>query len=401
LVSTAVILAGGFGTRLAPVTNFKHKSLVSVGNIAILELQINQLLKLGISRVLILTGHLGNQIEKFVSTKFSEKNIIVLNSEPSYSTRERLLTFRSHIGDEFLLLYCDNYIDDQELIRNLIEIESPGVFLLNKRKVGNVEVVENSKIRIHDVIRSVQYSFVELGYAKIESSEFFEILSQSNSLTEGYDKFTHQNECKYLIQKKEYVSLSSIDNYKKLKTKYSTLLLDRDGIINYKMPDREYVSNYNEFKYIDSNIQALRKLALDGFKFIIITNQPGVALGSVSKTFLQELHEKIVYDLLLLGIDIIAIYSCIHHWNENCECRKPKPGMLLEAMKTFDLAASETCYIGDEEKDCLAAEAAGIEPVIISNSLELNCLKFNTLFDALPYLQNKLRNLNNKDIKRN
>ena len=400
LINTAVILAGGFGTRLTPVTNFKHKSLVSVGNVAILELQINQLFRLGIKRILVLTGHLGDQVEKFVITKFPKKNIIILNSNPSFSTRKRLLTFRSKIGDEFLLLYCDNYIDDMEMIQNLIQIEAPAVFLLNKRDVGNVEIAENSKIRIHDEIRSAKYRFVELGYVKVNSGKFFELLSESNSLTECYDKFTDQNECKFVVQESNYVSLSTIDNYKKLNTKSNTLLLDRDGIINYKMPDREYVSNFNEFKYIESNLQALKNLSMHGFKFVIITNQPGVALGSVSKTFLQGLHEKIVYDLLLLGIDIIAVFSCIHHWNEDCQCRKPKPGMLLNAMEVFDLAASETCYIGDEEKDRMAAEAAGVEPVIISNSLKVNCAQFNTLFDALPYLLNKFGHPNIKDVER-
>jgi histidinol phosphatase-like enzyme len=74
--------------------------------------------------------------------------------------------------------------------------------------------------------------------------------------------------------------------------------------------------------------------------------------------------------------------------------------MLLKAMETFDLAALETCYIGDEDKDRLAAEAAGIEPVIISNSIKVNCLQFNTLFDALPYLLNKFGHPNKKEVER-
>ena len=393
MINTAVVLAGGTGSRLSPITDFKHKSLVCINNHPILELQINQLLELGIKRIIILTGHLHDQVETFVISKFSNRkeNIIILNSPPDFSPRDRLLKFRNEIGNHFILLYCDNFVEDTDLIKQLITTESPAVFLLNSREVGNIELVDNSYAKYHDLKRTSTYKFVELGYLKIESEDFFPLLLKNKTLNETYENITKENKCKFLICNSHYISISNLETYSKLTKNSKTILIDRDGVINHKMPPREYVSQLHEFNYINENIAALRTLSEEGFRFIVITNQPGVATGATEGTFLQKLHEKMVLDLLLQGIEIIAVYSCIHHWNENCLCRKPKPGMLLKAIQDFNIIPDNTCYIGDEEKDQIAADSAGIESIIISNTLEAYTVKFATLVEAVPYILSKFK----------
>jgi D-glycero-D-manno-heptose 1,7-bisphosphate phosphatase len=393
VVKTGVILAGGFGTRLAPVTNFKHKCLVFFEDKTILELQINQLLELGMDRVFILTGHLSNQIKTFTTAKYDERNVIILESSPDFSTRERLLNYRNIIGTEFILLYCDNYVNNLETIQTLLSTDASVVFLLNFRAEGNIEITDDDFVKFHDVGRSNEFNFVELGYLKIKNESFFRILEQNSSLTKAYEILTKESKCRYLIQEIDYLSLSNLQNYLNKNLKKNIILLDRDGIINHKMPHREYVSRMEEFQYIEENIEVLQILSSHGFKFIVITNQPGVSLGSVSSIFLQKLHEKITNDLCLLGIDIISIYTCIHHWEDNCKCRKPKPGMINKAMFDFRILPEDTCYIGDEEKDVQAASAAKIRGISISKSAQKSEHTFESLKNALPYLLNTFKRI--------
>ena len=391
MINTAVVLAGGTGSRLSPITDFRHKSLVCINNHPILELQINQLLELGIKRIIILTGHLHDQVETFVISKFSNRkeNIIILNSPPDFSPRDRLLKFRNEIGNHFILLYCDNFVEDTDLIKKLITTESPAVFLLNSREVGNIELVDNSYAKYHDLKRTSTYKFVELGYLKIESEDFFPLLFKSKTLNETYESITQENKCKFLIYNSHYISISNLETYSKLTSNAKTILIDRDGVINHKMPPRKYVSQKSEFNYIDENVNALKILSEKGFRFIVITNQPGVATGAFEITFLERLHKEMVLDLLLQGIDVVSVYVCTHHWDENCLCRKPKPGMLLNAIQDFKISPNNTFYIGDEEKDQIAAELAGIESIIVSGTFEAKSIQFSTLIDAIPYIENK------------
>jgi D-glycero-D-manno-heptose 1,7-bisphosphate phosphatase len=393
MTNTAVILAGGIGSRLSPITNFKHKSLVCINNQPILELQINQLLQLGIKKIIILTGHLHNQVEAFVVSKFSneKENIFVLNSHANFSPRDRLLKFRNEIGKKFILLYCDNFVEDSDLIKRLISTESPAVFLLNAREEGNIELIDNCYAKYHDLKRSSTYKFVELGYLKIECEDFFPLLSRSKTLNEAYEIITQENKCKFLICNSQYISISNLETYSNSTRNSKIILIDRDGVINHKMAPREYVSQKSEFEYIDENIYALKTLSEEGFRFIVITNQPGVATGAFEITFLETLHKQMVLDLLLQGIDIISVYTCTHHWDENCLCRKPKPGMLLNAIQDFNISPADTCYVGDEEKDQTAADLAGVESIIISSTFKAKTIQFNTLTEAVPYIQNKFK----------
>jgi D-glycero-D-manno-heptose 1,7-bisphosphate phosphatase len=155
------------------------------------------------------------------------------------------------------------------------------------------------------------------------------------------------------------------------------------------MPYREYLSNLKDYRPIYENWSTLKKVSNWGVDFLIATNQPGVATGEVSEEFLSEFHIRLVSDLLDYGINILAVYACKHHWNENCNCRKPRPGMLLEAMEQFEISTESTLYIGDEPKDSIAASAAGIDYVIINNEVH-NEFAFETLEKALPIIKSKV-----------
>ena len=92
---------------------------------------------------------------------------------------------------------------------------------------------------------------------------------------------------------------------------------------------------------------------------IVVSNQAGVARGAMSHGDLEAVNARLVSDADAAGGRIEAVYTCTHGWDEGCECRKPKPGMLFSAQRDFDLDLSRTYFIGDDERDGQAAEAAG------------------------------------------
>lgn len=160
---------------------------------------------------------------------------------------------------------------------------------------------------------------------------------------------------------------------KNLKNKQKAIFLDRDGTIN------QYVGflwNINEFSLIDGVAEAIRKINEVGFLAIVVTNQPVIARGDVSFEELEEIHNKMETLLGKEGAYLDAIYYCPHHPHKgyegerpelkiDCECRKPKPGMLLKAAKDFNIDLSQSWMIGDGENDIKAGQNAGCKTALI------------------------------------
>jgi D-glycero-D-manno-heptose 1,7-bisphosphate phosphatase len=148
----------------------------------------------------------------------------------------------------------------------------------------------------------------------------------------------------------------------------------------------------SEYKPLWDNWNALKELSQLGCDFIVATNQPGVALGEVGPDFLLDLHQKIASDLIVEGVNILAFYVCAHHWNENCECRKPQPGMLISAMRDFRLDPDQTVYIGDSDKDLQAAQAAGMDGILIGQN-HSNPHNYLNLGAAIPRIKGLLERI--------
>ena len=138
-----------------------------------------------------------------------------------------------------------------------------------------------------------------------------------------------------------------------------TIFLDRDGVINEKAPKADYVKKWADFRWIAGSKKAIVLLKKHGFKIIVVSNQAGIARGMMTKDDLYEIHEKMIEEVKSLGGAIDAIYCCLHGWDENCECRKPKPGMIFQAQREFHIDLSKTFFIGDDIRDEEAGRAAG------------------------------------------
>lgn len=149
------------------------------------------------------------------------------------------------------------------------------------------------------------------------------------------------------------------------------LFLDRDGVIN-NDTGHYYIYRPDDFVLNEGFVEALQKLALAGFEFVVISNQGGVARGTYSKADVERVHSKFLSLMDDAGISILGIYYCPHHSDyETCLCRKPGSLLIEKAMARFDIDKATAILVGDNEKDMEAARNAGIRGVKIESNQPL------------------------------
>lgn len=141
------------------------------------------------------------------------------------------------------------------------------------------------------------------------------------------------------------------------------IILDRDGVINH---DSEfYIRAPEEWHPIDGSLEAVGKLNAAGFRVAVATNQAGVAKGVFTADTLQAIHQKMERSLAAAGAKVDRIFACPHHPDVKCRCRKPEPGMLLDACSHFGVDPAHAIFVGDSLRDLEAARAAGCRPVLV------------------------------------
>ena len=144
-----------------------------------------------------------------------------------------------------------------------------------------------------------------------------------------------------------------------------TVFLDRDGVISIFTPD-DYIKNWEEFEFIPEGVEGLKILYNAGYRIIIISNQAGVGKGLFTEDDLNEITENMKRELKKVGVEIYRIYYCIHKKEDNCECRKPKPGLFYKAKEEIgDIDFSKTYFIGDTDIDVIAGKSAGLKTITI------------------------------------
>jgi len=145
--------------------------------------------------------------------------------------------------------------------------------------------------------------------------------------------------------------------------KRSAIFLDRDGVINRDRPG--FVKSWDEFEFLPGVLRALQLLAASPYAIVIITNQSAVGRGLLTLRTLDEIHARMVQVIREAGGRIDAIYYCPHHPDVGCMCRKPRPGLLLQAARDLDLCLSRSWLIGDSPRDLQAAAAVGVRAVLV------------------------------------
>ena len=150
------------------------------------------------------------------------------------------------------------------------------------------------------------------------------------------------------------------------------VFLDRDGVIN---KDKGYVYQVDDFEYIEGVFDACLELKNMGYLLVVVTNQSGIARGMYSEDDFHSLAEWMDWNFADKGVELDGIYYCPHHpehgigeFKQDCDCRKPKPGMLVDAAKFLKIDLANSIMVGDKADDMRAAKAAGINMAILVRS---------------------------------
>jgi D-glycero-D-manno-heptose 1,7-bisphosphate phosphatase len=146
--------------------------------------------------------------------------------------------------------------------------------------------------------------------------------------------------------------------------------LDRDGVINRKAPQGEYITRWEDMQFLPGVGEAIGLLNRAGFLVIVVTNQRCVAKGLITQAELEAMHERMRDELARVGSTLDAVYYCPHELEPACTCRKPRPGLLLEAARAHNLDLPISWMIGDSDIDVEAGRSAGCNTVRLLGSGE-------------------------------
>lgn len=145
--------------------------------------------------------------------------------------------------------------------------------------------------------------------------------------------------------------------------KLNVLVLDRDGVINYDSDS--YIKTVSEWIPIDGSMKAIAEFSRAGFRIVVVTNQSGLGRGLLTETTLEDIHSKLESKVESLGGKIDGIFFCPHHPKKNCECRKPKNGLLKKAEHFLQTSLKNSFFVGDSYTDLQCAVNFGLTPILV------------------------------------
>lgn len=384
IVKQAVILAGGMGTRLKPFTDENPKPMYFVNGRPFIGYLIEQIRNFGINKVLVLLGYMPEKVIEYLGN--GEKYGVTISYDVTpveFQTGDRLLHAKDKLCPQFLLMYCDNYcpIDYLRLIRDFVEkdawiqvsaYENKDLYTKN-----NLQTDENGKILIYDKKRTAHgLNGVDIGYAIVQKEILDMISAENKNFESAAYLYAVQNSKMFAtVTKHRYYSIGSWERIELTKQFFDhrpTVFLDRDGTINKRAPKACYIESPEQFIWLEGAKEAIRLLKEAGYRVFLVSNQPGIARGNLTEDVLKKIHGKMQKELQQeTGYQIDAIYYCPHNWNEGCECRKPRPGMLYQAQKDYNLNLTECILIGDDERDIEAGKAAGCKTYQVTTDKNL------------------------------
>ena len=338
-----------------------------------LEYLVEHLAGQGIEEIVMLLGYRGDVIR----THFDDGARWGLTIRYSASavddlTGRRLLVAEPLLDEEFLLLYCDNYwpIDVRRHVRRFRQSAARAMVTVYANEDSltrdNVAVDAEGRVRMLDRTRSQPgLGGVEIGYAMLGRSLLRLLPVDGDAQVEHalYPLLASEGSLAAYVTRHRYYSVGSLERLPetdRFLARAPTVVVDRDGVLNVKPPRAEYVRGSSEFQWLPGALDALRLFHEAGTRVIVISNQAGIARGAMTAEDLEEVHAAMRAQAEEAGGRIDAVYHCPHGWDDGCDCRKPRPGMLFQAQRDWALDLSRTPFIGDDERDGLAADEAGM-----------------------------------------
>lgn len=414
----AVIMAGGFGKRLQKLYSDRPKPMVEISGRPVLEYQIENLRKFGITEIIIVVHHMKEKIMRYFGDgSLLGVNISYYEEDKPLGTAGALFKIKEQLSDDFLLINGDlifsvdfsRMIDfhlknnalatlfvhpnshpyDSELVvcgkdnvvtdwykndghGNYTNCVNAGIHILSKKVLGDIFVDGKLNLRA-DVIEPLIPTGKVYAY---RSAEYVKDMGTS-------DRLRHVT--------------ADVENgivfSRRADKKQKAVFLDRDGTVNkYK----GYITSPKQLELINGAAEAIKKINQSGYLTIIITNQPSIAMGRMSYAVLDEIHAKLDTLLGEEGAYLDALYFCPHHPDSGfdgevkelkieCDCRKPSGGMIKKAAEDFNIDLSRSFMVGDSERDVLAGLDAGCTPIFLTgsdNTLNVRDIKkYKTLAD--------------------
>lgn len=383
-VTQAVILAGGQGMRLRPLTEHIPKPMILVNGRPFLEHLVDLLRENGIRDIVMLLGYLPEKVVEYfgdgkgfgVTIRYS-----IGNTENLTGTRVR--DAKALINDCFLLLYSDNYwpLQLEKLTMFYEEKKTLGTLVAYSNRYGDAEHGKENNLCVEADGRVSYYgtfgsknnlNAVDIGFFVLNKKIFSLMPDRENFSFEHtiLPKLISQSALAAYVTDHPYYAITTMDQIptvEKFLTPKKVIFLDRDGVINKQMPPHEHVLRWEEFKFLPGVLNALRELTRGGYQIYIITNQRGIARGLMPENDLREIHKRMTKEIEGCGGKITDIYYCSHEKDENCFCRKPKPGMFFQAAREHRINLTKSIFIGDSESDKEAGEIVGCKIMILNH----------------------------------
>ncbi len=408
-----VIMAGGRGTRISSVASDIPKPMIKIEGKPVLEHEIECLRDQGFTDLIITVSHLGSVIMDYFGdgSRFGV-SIHYFNEEIPLGNAGALYKLRNELDGDFLLLNADSifdvdfnrFVDYHRAHGGLVTLFThpnshpydSGVLIADENCVVKQWLTKEDirpqwyRNRVNAGLHVVNSSVLDM--AGIDSEIVGTVGSDGKVIKVDLDRQILKPLCgtgkMICYDSPEYVKdMGTPDRYKtvcldflagrvkakNLKQKQKAVFLDRDGTINKYVG---FLRDINEFELLPGVAEAVKQINAFGYLAIVITNQPVIARGEVTVPELQLIHDKMETLLGAEGAYLDAVYYCPHHPHRgypgevealkiDCDCRKPKPGMLFRAAEDFNIDLSQSWMIGDDENDVKAGKAAGCRTALI------------------------------------
>lgn len=372
----AIVLAGGFGTRLAHVVPDVCKPMAPVAGRPFLRFIMDQLAAAGFDRVVVADGYRREQIEGFFGHAYRGMAI-------EYSPEETpLLTggavkkaLDSCQSDWVFVLNGDTWLDvDFESMEaaaaNVPNSISAVIAVKRMRdfeRYGTVDVDTDGALTAFREKRPCEEGLINAGVYLLRRHAL-DVMPEKFSLESDYfERVVGEGALRAVECPGGFIDIGVPEDYELAQTMLAPLarswklaMFDRDGTINV---DTGHLHEPEKLELIPSTVDIMRGYSDDpDFKVVVVTNQAGIAKGLYTEADMRRLHRYMEDELEKLGVCVDAWYFCPHHpdYTGPCECRKPAPGMLLAAMRDFDARPSDCAMYGDAATDKEAAEVANV-----------------------------------------
>jgi D-glycero-D-manno-heptose 1,7-bisphosphate phosphatase len=337
----------------------------------------------GFERIVMLLGYLPNVImDHFADGSRWGVSISYSVTDPDALTVHRVREAAPLLDDRFMILYCDNYwpLQMDRVWESFVKSGAEAQITVYRNKDGytkdSVIVDDGGLVTTFDRSRTTPgLKGVEISYAIVPKT-VLELFPEGDLLFEEavYPELVARGQLAAFVTDHRYYSVGSHERLPltdAFLARTPTVILDRDGVLNEKPERARYVTGPDEFRWRPGSLEALRMLAQAGYRVIIASNQAGIARGAMTEEDLEAVNAKMLREAEQAGGRIDAIYHCPHGWDEGCECRKPRPGMLFQAQREHHLDLTRTYFIGDDERDAEAASAAGCRWAMVTDTSPL------------------------------